>query len=785
MYIERLLLTSAYQVQDVHALCNGGKQFTGTLHLIQHHIVYVNKPVHLGHDEQQPTKSKENWMTYHAILKCLFRPTPPGSPQRSSIKLTLRDFTLITFNFVDPEQARLVFETFRALTCRLRRMDRLYAFSYRGTPIENKVNGWEVYKPQDEFKRQGVHHKAPDHGWRITHINADYEFSPTYPAVLYVPSAISDNVLKHAAGFRSKLRIPALTYLHPVNNCSITRCAQPMTGINFVRTSRNAQDERLVEACFSAGTKASSSTGSNTPDITISPSTSQVNLSDSADSAKMREQDRLAQHEDSMIESVEEVSPNQPTVYGAQQRNLIVDARPAVNAYANQINGSGSENMDHYPFATRIYLGIDNIHAMRSALNKVIEAIKDGDLTSLPPNGELLAKSKWIQYITGILDGSALIARQVGIHHSHVMIHCSDGWDRTSQLSALAQLMLDPYYRTLEGFMVLVEKDWLSFGHMFGLRTGFLAHENWFKTETDALGGASLPADKDGAEAPPARNEAFESALKKAGRFFSKRPSSTDEVDSDGEPIEKEDVSTSSASSWKPVKGSPEEAESTREKETSPVFHQFLDCVHQLLVQHPTRFEFNDRFLRRLFYHLHSCQYGTFLWNSEKARMEAKAKERTKSVWNYFLADKNKWLNKEYDGEVDDNVRGKERMIFPQLDKVRWWNELFHRTDEEMNGAGGLVPGQVKVPVSTGANTPREYGVLAEVETKDVDVIAEGKSPESVDRGVKLSREPAVEATRTELNAANAAAFLGFQDGIASMSVSDGSRSRRKSPGWR
>lgn len=31
----------------------------------------------------------------------------------------------------------------------------------------------------------------------------------------------------------------------------------------------------------------------------------------------------------------------------------------------------------------------------------------------------------------------------------NVIVHCSDGWDRTSQLSALTQLLLDPYYRTM------------------------------------------------------------------------------------------------------------------------------------------------------------------------------------------------------------------------------------------------------------------------------------------------------------------------------------------------
>jgi len=53
-----------------------------------------------------------------------------------------------------------------------------------------------------------------------------------------------------------------------------------------------------------------------------------------------------------------------------------------------------------------------------------------------------------------------------------VLVHCSDGWDRTAQNCALAEILLDPYYRTIEGLEVLIEREWISFGYKFGQRTG-------------------------------------------------------------------------------------------------------------------------------------------------------------------------------------------------------------------------------------------------------------------------------------------------------------------------
>lgn len=60
------------------------------------------------------------------------------------------------------------------------------------------------------------------------------------------------------------------------------------------------------------------------------------------------------------------------------------------------------------------------------------------------------------------------------VENASVLVHCSDGWDRTSQVCSLGSLLLDSYYRTVKGFMVLIEKDWISFGHKFSERCGHL-----------------------------------------------------------------------------------------------------------------------------------------------------------------------------------------------------------------------------------------------------------------------------------------------------------------------
>jgi hypothetical protein len=54
--------------------------------------------------------------------------------------------------------------------------------------------------------------------------------------------------------------------------------------------------------------------------------------------------------------------------------------------------------------------------------------------------------------------------------------------------------------------------------------------------------------------------------------------------------------------------------------ERSPVFIQWLDVLHQLLLQFPNQFQYQETLLIFIADAVYSCQFGTFLGNCEKER---------------------------------------------------------------------------------------------------------------------------------------------------------------------
>ena len=146
-----------------------------------------------------------------------------------------------------------------------------------------------------------------------------------------------------------------------------------------------------------------------------------------------------------------------------------MDARPKLNAKANGAVGGGHENTSHYEKATLKFLDIENIHVMRDCLGGFKELCLNP--SSVTQWLTAVDNTMCLTHIKIILDGALSVVELVE-KGGAVMVHCSDGWDRTAQLCGLVALILDPYYRTIDGFMVSVEKEWVQAGHKFNDRIG-------------------------------------------------------------------------------------------------------------------------------------------------------------------------------------------------------------------------------------------------------------------------------------------------------------------------
>ncbi|KAH8584426.1 myotubularin related 1 [Cryptosporidium sp. chipmunk genotype I] len=340
----------------------------------------------------------------------------------------------------------------------------LFSYTFKenleSLPLFSSLNGVFEFDILKEFSRQGVpissdftNKNVSKFPLRLTNLNQNFELCPSYPRILVVPENISDSQLIKVAAFRSKGRIPILSWTNPNLKCTLWRSSQPKSAFK-----RCIEDELMITTL--------SGFYKNNGD------------------------------------------PKEERPFA------ILDARPKLNAFANKATGAGFENIDHYTNCKLEFLNIENIHKVRDSWNrlvsviqkisscqdlnvgnvnleKAIDLVNQGDISSAQiqsilasfnrmNNSENIAGLKliseidstgWYDLISMILASSNKIVDHL-IREKGVLVHCSDGWDRTSQLTALAMLCMDPYYRTIQGFLSLIEKEFILSGHKFHSRTG-------------------------------------------------------------------------------------------------------------------------------------------------------------------------------------------------------------------------------------------------------------------------------------------------------------------------
>ena len=164
-------------------LVRRGEQVEGTLHLTPHHLIFCHTPP--STPESPNPKPRELWITYQIIHKCTLKPSAPTSRVPSSLRLQCRDFTFVCFCFDNERKAREVYDSVRAWTCKLGRIEKLYAFTYQPQKPEKEVNGWEVYDARKEYERLGICEKPTDKGWRISSVNSEYSVGISASALKY------------------------------------------------------------------------------------------------------------------------------------------------------------------------------------------------------------------------------------------------------------------------------------------------------------------------------------------------------------------------------------------------------------------------------------------------------------------------------------------------------------------------------------------------------------------------------------------------------------------------
>ncbi|XP_054707043.1 myotubularin-related protein 6-like [Uloborus diversus] len=366
---------------------NSKKPNVGTLHLTATHLIFID-----------PERKKEAWILHTHIASVVKLAI---SAQGSPLQIRCKNFLSVTFVIPKERDSHDIYMSLLKLSQPTSVQD-LYCFHYTASNEDQpKRSGWNKFDLQAEFARMGV----PNDKWHLTTINRDYEICDTYPRLLYVPASSSTAILVGSSRFRSRGRLPVLSYLHK-NMAAICRCSQPLSGFS----ARCPEDERLLDCILKS-------------------------------------------------------SPNGEYMY-------VVDTRPKINAMANRAAGKGYENEDFYRNIKFQFFGIENIHVMRSSLQKMVDVCE----LKVPTMGAFLSgleSSGWLRHVKTVLEASAFIAEALE-NGTSVLVHCSDGWDRTAQTCSLAALLQDPYYRTITGFQALLEKEWLSFGHKFTDRCGLV-----------------------------------------------------------------------------------------------------------------------------------------------------------------------------------------------------------------------------------------------------------------------------------------------------------------------
>ncbi|XP_070563333.1 myotubularin-related protein 13-like isoform X5 [Ptychodera flava] len=374
--------------------------------------------------------------------------------------------------------------------------------------------------------------------FRISEVNLHYNVCRSYPALVVVPSTVADESIRKSLGkCHRQSRFPAITWRHPRTKALLLRCSgfhgkgvmgmmksqvvqNTSTGTS-TETTRSIEQEKYFQSIV-ANTPVGSHHNTDslvslnsvlTPTSEATGSPPQGSESPrkvgGGSSAIYRAMTGIRGSGGKGMNSFRGLTKwgslrTTPSSGPPSTLNTDVGARLAHKTGGQQPEGGqdakdgavmptsahkaalyvfGEKSQmkaiktENFPKCDFIPCDFNEVRHVKASFKKLMRAcVSSAPLTDPEVSfHKLVEDTEWLLQIQNIMQLAGAAVDLMDIQGSSVMISMEDGSDFTSQVVALTQVLLDPYYRTIDGFRVLVEKEWLAFGHKFTHRCNHTA----------------------------------------------------------------------------------------------------------------------------------------------------------------------------------------------------------------------------------------------------------------------------------------------------------------------
>ncbi|CAB0038244.1 unnamed protein product [Trichogramma brassicae] len=370
------------------------------------------------------------------------------------------------------------------------------------------------------------HNNRRNEPFRLSSVNCAYMMCRSYPALFIVPNAVTDESIRRFSRLYRHNRIPIVTWRHPRTKALLIRGAgyhgkgvmgmlktHPSGASNLKANSSETTSSLELEKYLGAFV-------ASTP-VSVLRQGSAWGMSDSSlsiDSLLLAAEDRNATPEQSRRNPFNKAMNTLTSSGGKGPKSFgrwgsLKDKRQSSQASLTTVNhqrgtvrhsadsDSGTECVHTFQRAALYILGekahmkgvikaesapktdfipveFYDVRHTKAAFKKLVRACVPSSPNIEPDTSfyKLIESSEWLQQLQSLMQLSGAVIDLMDLQGSSVAVCLEDGWDTTATVCSIAQVCLDPHYRTIEGFRTLIEKEWLGFGHRFGHRSNLAAN---------------------------------------------------------------------------------------------------------------------------------------------------------------------------------------------------------------------------------------------------------------------------------------------------------------------